>query len=177
MKPIRMFLSTESMRSIRLFLRMCVDSANADGIISKRVVRKVYNKIGDNLFNLNLKDALYVSVVRIMASCENDIHVSDVYAMWNACREFVGNGYVTVPMAQLQVSYMMNPREFAKCIRNEQDYKDIVENKDDFKLSICLFEIMKIIYMLASYISIHSNVDPATIVCEQRELSYGLYDE
>lgn len=166
------------MESIRLFLRKCVDSANADGIISRHVVRKVYNKIGDNVFNLSLEDALYVSVVRIMAECENDIHVSDVYGMWNACREFVNNGYMTVTMAQLEVAYTINPREFAKCIHNKEDYIDVVENNNEYKHLFCLFEIMKITFRLSTYVSIHSNVDPNDVVFEYKEPpKYGLYDE
>lgn len=166
------------MESIRLFLRKCVDSADANGIVDMNVIEHQYAEFGDNLFNLNLEDALFVSVVRIMALCENDIHISDVYAMWNACREFVNNGYEFVIMDQLRVAYMINPHEFAKCIRDEQNYKDVVENNDDFKLSICLFEILKITFRLSLYIHTHSNVMPKAVVWEYTELpKYGLYDE
>ena len=166
------------MESIRLFLRKCVDSANvANGIIDMNVVYDQYAEFGDNLFNLNLEDALFVSVVRIMNCCD-DLHVSDVYAMWNACREFMLNGYEFVTMDQLHDSYMKNPREFAKCIRDEQNYIDVVENNDDFKLNACLFEIVKLAYRLSLYTHTHSNVMPEAVVWKYTELpKYGLYDE
>lgn len=166
------------MESIRLFLRKCVDSADTNGIVDMNVIEHQYAEFGDNLFNLNLEDALFVSVVRIMASCENDIHVSDVYGMWNACREFVNNGYMTATMAQLEVAYAINPREFAKCIRNKEDYIDVVENNNEYKHLFCLFEIMKITFRLSMYINTHSNVDPNDVVFEYKEPpKYGLYDE
>lgn len=161
------------MESIRLLLRKCVDSADANGIINMHVVERAYDDIGDNLFNLSLEDALYVSVVRIMLSCENDIHIADVYGMWNACRELYRSGF-NADMNQLRNAYMENPREFAKCIRNIKDYIDIVEKHNEFKLSICLFEIGRIIYRLSYYCSVHSNVNPEDV--EVKYIEYGLYD-
>lgn len=163
------------MEFIRLFLRKCVDSANADGIISKRIVKRMYNSIGDNVFNLSLEDALFVSVVGIMGQCDNSIHVSDVYGMWNACRVIYCNKFGGVYMDQLRDAYMENPREFAKCIRNREDYIDVVEKNNEIKLSICLFEIGKIVFSLLNCISIHSNENPETVGL--RRIEYGLYDE
>lgn len=163
------------MESIRLFLRKCVDSADDNGNIDMNVIDTQYAEFGDNLYNLNLEDALFVSVVRVMYCCY-DLHVSDVYAMWNACREFMLNGYKFVTIDQLRDSYRKNPREFAKCIRDEQDYRDVVENNNDFKLSTCLFGIVEIAYRLLMYIYTHSNVKPDDAECTGIP-KYGLYDE